>query len=335
MKLPFNREQGVRYLIIGGVFLFSLALDWWGLGSLMKQSDDAQKLTNDNKTNKEVSNILGRPGGISAAKKDIVNLETLNSSLGKQEESLLGPWRNSTSEAMGVGKDWSKDGNKWKDLLVNYNDEILKKAGKKGDKKKVVLTPNFYLGLEEFKQRSPGDVQVPLLATQLSVSKRLVDLLFHVKENTKEGYPTSCLLLSLQGPLSKEGEPTEVSKSKQKSDGRNDYPRESYMIEIECSPEVLYAYIHRLVIDDYFFIPINLQLENEKDTFPKRSELVGLFNTPLVNEPNSGETRQNVSSAPTAPLLLVLAGKERLHAKLQIDFVRWGPPFGGQDGGKK
>jgi len=334
MRPPFNREQAVRYLIIGSVFLFSLALDWWGLGSLMEQSDQAQTLTN-NKANEEVSNILGRPGGISAAEKDIVNLEKLNSSLSKQEESLLGPWRNSTSEAMGVGKDWSKDGNKWKDLLVNYNDEILKKSGKKGDKKKVVLTPNFYIGLEEFKQRSPGDAQVPLLATQLSVSKRLVDLLFHVKENTKEGYPTSCLLLSLQGPLSKEGEPTEVSKSKQKSGEKNENPRESYMIEIECSPEVLYAYIHRLIIDDYFFIPMNLELENEKDTFPKRSELVGLFSAPLVNEPNLGETRQSVSSAPTAPLLLVLAGKERLHAKLQIDFVSWGPASGGQDGGKK
>lgn len=334
MRPPFNREQAVRYLIIGSVFLFSLALDWWGLGSLMEQSDQAQTLTN-NKANEEVSNILGRPGGISAAEKDIVNLEKLNSSLSKQEESLLGPWRNSTSEAMGVGKDWSKDGNKWKDLLVNYNDEILKKSGKKGDKKKVVLTPNFYLGLEEFKQRSPGDAQVPLLATQLSVSKRLVDLLFHVKENTKEGYPTSCLLLSLQGPLSKEGELTEASKSKPKFGERNENPRESYMIEIECSPEVLYAYIHRLIIDDYFFIPMNLELENEKDTFPKRSELVGLFSAPLVNEPNVGETRQSVSSAPTAPLLLVLAGKERLHAKLQIDFVSWGPVSGGQDGGKK
>jgi len=334
MKLAFNRAQAVLYSVMGGVFLLSLGLDWWGLGNLMEQSDAAQQLA-DRRGQREISNIIGHPGGISAAKKDITRLEKLNSSLGEQEDSLLTPWRSSTSEAMGFGKDWAKDGNKWKDLLVKYNDEILKKSGRNDEKKKVVLAPNFYLGLEDFKQKSPRDEQVPLLATQLSVSKRLVDLLFAAKESTKEGYPTSCLLVSLQGPLSREVEPTERAKTKQKSGEKNEISRESYTIEIECSPEVLYAYIHRLTVDDYFFIPMDLHLENEKDTFPKRSELAGLFNAPMVSNPASGEQTRGGSNPPAAPLLLVLAGKERLRAKLQIDFVSWRPAPEVQDGGKK
>ena len=334
MKLAFNRSQAVLFSVMGVVFLLSLGLDWWGLGNLMEQSDAAQQLA-DRRGQSDISNILGHPGGISAAKKEITRLDKLNSSLGEQEDSILTPWRSSTSEAMGFGKDWAKDGNKWKDLLVKYNDEILKKSGKNGEKKKVVLAPNFYLGLEIFKQRSPGDEQVPLLAMQLSVSKRLVDLLFAAKESTKEGYPTSCLLVALQGPLSKEGETTDAPKPKQKPGDKNENLRESYTIEIECSPEVLYAYIHRLTMDDYFFIPMNLQLENEKDAFPKRSELTGLFNAPLVNDPASGEQTRGGSNPPAAPLLLVLAGKERLRARLQVDFVSWRPIPQGQDGGKK
>ena len=322
MKIPLERYQ---ILLLGGscfAVVLGVAFGWWGLGGLVEVSNLGQEIA-DRKGKSEVADILGRPGGISEAKKEIAQLDQFYIGLGKQEESLIEPWRQATSEATGDGKDWAKDGNKWKDLLVKYNDEILKKSGKLGDMKKVTLAPSFYLGLEDFKQKSPSDDQVPKLAAQLSVSKRLVDLLFASKEKTREGYPTACVLLKIQGPMGQEGGVSEGGKSKGKPSEKSDITRENYNLEFECSPEVLYAYISALTKDSWFFIPTNLSLENEKSTFPKRSELVGLFAPPQAAETASTEPVRGSSNSVAPPLLLVLAGKEKLRVYLQVDFVGW------------
>jgi hypothetical protein len=177
--------------------------------------------------------------------------------------------------------------------------------------------------LEDFKQKSPSDDQVPKLAAQLSVSKRLVDLLFASKEKTREGYPTACVLLKIQGPMGQEGGVSEGGKSKGKPSEKSDITRENYTLEFECSPEVLYAYLSALTKDSWFFIPTNLSLENEKSTFPKRSELVGLFAPPQAAETATNEPVRGSSNSVAPPLLLVLAGKEKLRVYLQVDFVGW------------
>ena len=322
MKIPLERSQIVLLGVSCFAVVLCVAFGWWGLGGLVEVSNLGQEIA-DRKGKSEVADILGRPGGISEAKKEIAQLDQLYIGLGKQEESLIEPWRQTTSEATGDGKDWAKDGNKWKDLLVKYNDEILKKSGKVGDMKKVTLAPSFYLGLEDFKQKSPSDDQVPKLAAQLSVSKRLVDLLFASKEKTREGYPTSCVLLKIQGPIGQEGGVSEGVKSKGKPSEKSDITRENYTLEFECSPEVLYAYLTALTKDSWFFIPTNLSLENEKSTFPKRSELVGLFAPPQAAETATNEPVRGSSNSVAPPLLLVLAGKEKLRVSLQVDFVGW------------
>jgi hypothetical protein len=321
MKVSLERSQVILLGVSGFALVLGVAFGWWGLGGLAEVSNLGQEIA-DRKGKSEVANILGRPGGISEVKKEIALLDQLYVGLGHQEESLMEPWRQTTSEAMGDGKDWAKDGNKWKDLLVRYNDEILKKSGKVGDMKKVTLAPSFYLGLEDFKQKSPSDDQVPQLAAQLFVSKRLVDLLFASKEKTQEGYPTACVLLKIQGPMGQEGGGAEGAKPKGKSSEKSDITRENYAMEFECSPEVLYAYISALTKDSWFFIPTNLSLENEKSTFPKRSELVGLF-APKAAEKVATESVRGGSNSTASPLLLVLAGKEKLRVNLQVDFVGW------------
>jgi len=324
MKLSLEKAYLIPFVSMGAILLMSVGLGWWGLSRLIEESDQAQQLA-DRRGKSEVSNILGRAGGLPEAKKDIAQIEQLNATLGQQEEVLIGPWRKSNQEANGEGKDWAKDGNKWKDLLVKYSDELLKKSGKNGDNKRVILAPNFYLGLEEFKQKSPKDDQIPSLARQLNVSKRLADLLFESKESVREGYPTSCTLLKLQGPLGQEGRLPEGPQTKGKPADKSEYLRESYLIEFESSPEVLFAFIRNLVEDRWFFIPTNLRIGNEKENFPKRSELEDLFK---ISVPAEGVTPDQVRGGTNSvipPLLLVLAGKEKVHAVIQIDYVGWKP----------
>jgi hypothetical protein len=78
-----------------------------------------------------------------------------------------------------------------------------------------------------------------------------------------------------------------------------------------------------LTKDSWFFIPTNLSLENEKSTFPKRSELAGLFAPPQAAETATNEPVRGSSNSVAPPLLLVLAGKEKLRVSLQVDFVGW------------
>ena len=327
MKLPLQREQIVLYGVSAAALLVAAVFAWMGLGSLMEKNDLAQQLA-ERRGKSEVAEILGMPGGVEGAKKEIGEVERLHSSLSKEEESLLGPWRQATRDASGDGKEWSKDADKWKDMLVNFNDEIAKKSGKAGDKKKVILSGDFYLGLADFKQLSPSEDKVPALALQLSVSKRLVDLLFSAKEKAREGYPTSCTLLKLQGPLGQGEEKAGAAEAKPKDKGTDNSPwhRDRYVVELDCSPEVLYAYISALIKDTLLFVPVSISLENEKTVFPKRSQLAGLF-SPAKNEAAASPdtTRESVPLA-VPPLLLVLAGKEKLRVNLQIDFVGFNPP---------
>jgi hypothetical protein len=299
-----------------------VGLGWWGLSGLFEESDQAQQLA-DRRAKSEVSNILDRVGGLAEAKKDIAQLEELNVALGQQEEVLMSSWRKSNQEAIGEGKDWAKDGNKWKDMLVKYNDELLKKSGKNGDNKKVILAPNFYLGMEDYKQKSPKDDQIPGLARQLNVSKRLTDLFFESKEKVREGYPTSCTLLKLQVLSSQGGRMVDVAPSKSKPAEKGEYLRESYLMEFECSPEVLFSFIASLVQDQWFFIPMQLHLENEKENFPKRSELADLFKSSVPSESAPSDQVRGVANSASSPLVLVLAGKEKVRVELKIDYVGW------------
>lgn len=325
MKVSLQRNEIMGLSGVGVAVLIAATLGWFGVGHLMDQTSLADQL-NEKKGQSGLAEILGRAGGMSEAKKEVSQLDELSKALASQEDELFKPWREATDEAMGTGKDWSQDGNKWKDQLVNYNDEILKKSVKTEKRKSVALATNFYLGFENFKQKSPRNDQVPELALQLSVSKRLADLLFQAKENTLEGYPTPCTLLKLQGPLSQMDEPTAEGNPKKEGPEKNLPKRSKYSMEFESSPEVLYAFINGLAKDRYFFIPCSLTAVNQRDGFPRRSELAVQFSAPKAQEAASTEEmpRGEAKKAAT-PLLKVLAGDEKVCVNLQVDFVLWKP----------
>ena len=325
MKVSLSKTQIIQLSCAGVFLLAALAFDWVGISHLQDTCTLAGELA-DRKGKTEIAEVMAAPGGVGATQKEITQLEQLLITMSQKEESILSPWKQANQEAKGVGKDWAKDPNKWKDQLVKYNDEILKRSSKTERIKSVVLATNFYLGLEDFKQRSPREEQVPDLALQLSASKRLVDLLFQAKENALEGYPTPCTLLQIQGPASQREEGSPEVKGKERGGGNTSPKRDRYSLEFTCSPEVLFAFLNNLTTDSFFFVPVDMVLYNEKEAFPKRSELASQF----TGSPAAGgvgtEMPRGEGRSVAPPLLKILAGDEMLRIKLQVDLIQFQGP---------
>jgi hypothetical protein len=281
----------------------------------------------------EVAAVLARPGGAGAARKEAVELDKITEDLGKEEEKLVGSWREGLAKASGEGQDWSTDPNKWKDKLIDVDNLLRKKAGKNGDNGKVILADGFYLGLQEYKQKSPTVAQIPSLTLHLSVAEKLVEILMEAKGAAIEKYPTQCILQGLEGPVVKEEEVAKPEAGKPKG-GMADggvVVRESYCLQMECSPEVFYGFVGRLSKDPWLLVVMDLSLENEQKEFLKRSDVAKKFEgekTPNGTEggaPTDG-ARGSANSQAVTPLLMVLAGKERLRVVMKIDFIGWKIP---------
>ena len=304
-----------------GALLLGLVLGFFGLSALGETQTQAQSLA-DRKLKPEVAAVLVRPGGAGAARKEAVELDKITENLGKEEEKLVGSWREGLIKASGEGQTWATDPNQWKDRLIEVNDQLRKKAGKKGDNGKVILVEDFYLGLQEYKSKSPAAGQIPSLALHLSVAEKLVEMLMETKGAAKEAYPTQCILQGLEGPAVKEEEVAKPETGKPKA-GMADggaVVRGSYRLQMECSPEVFYGFVGRLSRDPWLFVVMDLSLENEQKEFLKRSEVAKKFEG--EKSPNGTEGGSANPQAVT-PLLLVLAGKERLKVVMKIDFIGW------------
>lgn len=328
MKPQLRREEWIA-LGAGVVLVLGAGLlGWWGLGGLAEGMERAQDLL-QRKGNADLTAILNNAGGIVAAKKDANEIGKLGLELGQLEEKIAGPWRRGLEEASGQGLDWSKDPGRWKDKLVSDTDDIFKKCGRSGELNSVTVGEKFYLGLEEYKQKSPIAEQVPTLARHLSVAKKLVDLLVLAKK-TPEGYVTPCVLLELEvPPINDAGNPDAKKANKELEDKKGSLLREQYRLKMSCSPEVLYEYVNLLCQDPWLFIITNLSLVNERESFPRRGEIAKLFEVDPATTPlNTSEEvpRGKVNETDQSKLLLVLSGKEKVEVDLDVDYIGWGSP---------
>ena len=334
MKGNWSRTQIIWAAGGGGFFILAVVAGWLGWGSLGETQSQAQALA-ERKLKPELATILNRAGGAGAGRKEAGEIAKLAEEVGKAEEGLVGSWRQGYIEASGNGQGWSQDANQWKDQLIAANDRLRKRSGKKGDHSRVILADDFYLGLQEFKQQNPPASQVPALARQLSVSEKVVGLLMDAKKSAQEGYPTLCLLQSMEGPALPTVDGSKPGSEKTKAVVQAGVIlRESYTMQLECSPEVLYGFIQRLARDPWLFIISDLNLENDLKEFPKRSEVAKKFADAIKPAEGTGVGAEGAGAPPEGmrgganppsrpPLLMVLAGKERLKVLLRVDFVGW------------
>ena len=330
-----TQPQMVLAAVGGGFLLAVVALAYFGWSSLSEVQSQAQALA-DRKGKPELAVILTRPGGAGAIRKEAVEIGKVAEEISQGEEGLVGSWREGYEKASGVGQGWSQDPNQWKDRLIATNDRLKKQSGKKGDNSRVILADDFYLGLQEYKQQNPSVDKVPELARQLSVAEKLVELLMDAKKMAKEKYPTQCIIQSIVSPGVSAPDSDKKSGEKAKAGGPIGTLREGYTLQFESSPEVLYGFIQRVAKDPWLFVVMNLSLENDLKEFPKRSEVAKKFAD--SSKPADGSTTENSTDGARGsanpsnrpPLLMVLAGKERMKVVVRIDFVGWKTPVAGK-----
>lgn len=316
-----NRNQ----LVLGGAVLLGLVgagiLGWMGLGALGEKQLEAQTLS-ERMGDPALAALLVDPAGIGRAGKDAAELKKLTQEM-QDHNQISKEWSRATGELAGEGAEWAKDPGKWKDRLIAVQSALQKEAATK----KVQMAQEFYLGLNSFRQKSPSAEEVPGLAYHLSVAERLVRLFLQARE-IPEQYPTACEILSLAGPGSAEDAATQAPPA------QNPVPkpgapsleteRKAFRLKIRSSPEVLYEYIRLLSKDPALLIITNLSLENEKQSFPSRSDIAKKFaETPAVEEANPPDGGKRKAGK---RLLEILAGEESLSTSLEIDFVAWKNP---------
>lgn len=317
-----NRNQ----LLLGGAVLMGVmgagVLGWMGLGALGEKQLEAQTLS-ERMADPGLAGLLADPAGIGRAGKDAAELKKLTQEMQEKNQTSK-EWSRATRELAGEGNEWAKDPGKWKDRLIAVQSQLQKEAVTK----KVKMAQDFYLGLNSFRQKSPSAEEVSGLALHLSVAERLVRLLFQARE-IPEQYPTACEIISLAGPGSAEDPDPQKAPPAQPPTAKPGAPiieteRKTFRLKIRSSPEVLYEYIRLVSKDPALLIITNLSLENEKQSFPSRSDIAKRFSeTPASGDPTNSDEGKRKSGK---RLLEILAGEESLSTSLEIDFVAWKNP---------
>ena len=318
MKGSLSREQLLGVAGGGGLLLLAGAAAWFGLTALGEKQAEAQALV-DQMGNPALAALVADPGGAARAKRESAEMQKLNKELREKDGAVLGVWAQGTREASGEGQDWAKDPGKWKDRLIQVQSRLQKdSAGRR-----VEFGPDFYLGLEAYRQKSPTAEEVPGLAMHLAVAERLVEHLMKARQ-TPEQYPTACEFRTLTGPgTSTEKNPETVPPA---PPGKPGAPlagpaRKKFRAEILCSPEVLYEFVGRLTRDEWLFILTDLSVENSKPTFPLRSEIAKKFEVAEASDGGLAQTDKKEKR-----LLEILGGNEKVTAKLEVEFVAWQSP---------
>lgn len=318
MKANLAKNQ---LLVLGGgaaVVLVAGGLAWFGLGGLGEKQAEVQTLA-ERMGNPALAALMSDPGGGNRALRDAAELQKLSNEL-RDKDALANQWAQATRELAGDGQDWAKDPGKWKDRLIAVQSQLQKeaKAGRLG------LAPDFYLGLDGFRQKSPSTDEVPELALHLAVAELLVRRMMEARQ-IKEQYPTACEILTLAGPGSAQEKGSQQKLPPPPIPGAKggapdpEVARKTFRAEIRSSPEVLYEYIRLLLADPALLIVKDIQVTNEKQSFPLRSEIAKKFSEGTVPGGGGGpaETKGNKK------LLEILAGEESLNVTLEIDFVAW------------
>lgn len=303
-----DRQQ----LVLSGFGLLILLvagwLGWQGLGSLASSQDRVQELA-QKLGNEAIAGVLANPDGVDKTLREAKELMKLKNQLDESCQKATQVWKRSTAQATAEGQEWSQDPGKWKDQLISIQSKIQKDAVSS----RLLLSPEFYLGLEAFRQKSPAVEEVPELALDLCLAQRLTEKLMESRREARDQYPTPCELRLINFPHLEPAVPGATQATARPKETAGNSSRKTVRLEISCSPEVLYDYVHRLNSDDWLWIIRDLAITNPRQTFPARSEIAKTF-APGGN---------GAASSSRAKLLEVLAGGETVVVQMEVDYVPW------------
>ena len=303
-----NLKQ-VLFFGFGLLFLAAaVILGWQGLEKLGENQQKFQELT-DQLGNEALASILVDPDGVKKTEKAAKEIRDFNDKLEKETTQLRQTWEQSSQLASASEQDWFNDPGKWKNRLIQIQSDVQKEAKQAN----LRLAPDFYLGFEAYRQKSPTSEEIPNLGLELSLASELVDKVIDSRKKAKEQFPTICELrsLTLLG-AEKDSAPVPPSKEEKKV-GLPDRSRKSFRLQMDSSPEVFYLLIQNLMQDDGLWIVRDLNISNPRQSFSSRSEIAQRFSSPKENL-----AKEEASSG---KLLEILAGSESLSIQLDVDFV--------------
>ena len=326
MKSQLNPNQ-VKILAVAAVLILgAAAAGWFGFSSLGEKQVEAQTLA-EKIGNPQLGPLLESPEATRRAKEDAQKIAELTKSFQNTTNSPASRWEEAPRQATGEGQEWAQDPGKWGETLVSNHREIMTLVRKAPAASQVVISPDFYFGLDAYRLKSPAPQEVPGLAVHLSVARHLVEKLMEAR-TVREQFKTPCRLESITGPGTVSGEGGGAPVAGAPTGSSPGSGRKMFRIKLECSPEVLFEYVRLLSEDDWPLIVRGISLSNELQEFPLRSEVAKKFSSPAEATPTEGAPQPAPEGAvkKDQKLLQILSGKEKLMVEMEVDFQPWGNP---------
>jgi len=326
VKSQLNPNQ-VKMLALAAVLILGAAVaGWFGFSSLGDKQVEAQTLA-EKIGNPQLGPLLESPEAPRRAEKDAQEIAKLTKELEQAKNSPSLRWAEGTRQATGDGQEWAKDPGKWQEALVQTQGQLLALSRSAPASAQVAISPDFYLGLDAYRQKSPSPQEVPGLAVHLSVARHLVEKLMEARK-VREQFKTPCRLESITGPGTVSGESGGAPAAALPAGSPPGSGRKMFRIKLECSPEVLFEYVRLLSEDDWPLIVRGISLSNELQDFPPRSEIAKKFSSPAESTPAEGAPQPAPEGGvkKDQKLLQILSGKEKLIVEMEVDFQPWGTP---------
>jgi len=186
--------------------------------------------------------------------------------------------------------------NEWKKLLGEKRDRLLALAQNKATQ----LPENFYLGFSKYRALNPAEADTYLLGIQLFAIEEMVEILLE----------SSIDELNRVARVTADGDSAQGSTeglAAQNVEGPAGlYTVYPFELSFKASPDSIFSTINRITDSKYFFIIRFIDIENEKTSVPRRSEVIS-----------------DASSETMTKLLVPVVGQEKVQAVIRVDLIVW------------
>lgn len=223
-----------------------------------------------------------------------------------ETSKLLDPIRGSKTED---GMYNGLSGNDWKRSLGEKRDAIIELAKSRN----ATLPEDFYLGFKRYRALNPAERDTFSLGVQLMALEELTKILLSSGVNEISEIKRVIVEETGAGPTAQGN-----LKAKLVEGPAQLYSIYPFEIALNTLPSALMDTVNAIAASPYFFIIRFVDVENEKTSVPRRSEVLSQAST-------DGDK-----------LIITVAGEERVKAVLRVDLLVWDPkPKEQEEGGRE
>lgn len=208
----------------------------------------------------------------------------------------------------------------WKQLMIEKREELRKQA----ESARVQIADDFYFGFKRYRLASPPAASTRHLGIQLAAIEALSRAVIEARVNT---------LTEIRRVIPAEespGQPASPSSDEALAaviaDGSGGlYQVYPFEIRLQTSAASMFRLINLLNQSKQFFIVRAVEIENQKASIPRRSEILAQAGTGDASATAAAFTEPGRSAAPPKLLIPVL-GQELINVRLRVDLIHWQSP---------